>query len=187
MIEPLMMMKIEQRGSAITRTEQQEGFRPRLKDFRASNKGFDLRFRVLELQTGLSSYVSGYSDLEMEFRAWVQGGGSVITGSPSVVVAMGFEVDIMKGGSAMDNGWQGSWRRPMIVDCSSMVVVFLDLAEKDMRQINALFRELEVVKSKIRASQSKEEAESLKFSEKHLINKQYNNIHNCIPSDAYCD
>ncbi|KAI8561987.1 hypothetical protein RHMOL_Rhmol04G0383600 [Rhododendron molle] len=51
--------------------------------------------------------------------------------------------------------------------------VFLDLAEKDMRQINALFRELEVVKSKIRASQSKEEAESLKFSEKHLINKIY--------------
>ncbi|XP_058212269.1 uncharacterized protein LOC131324346 isoform X4 [Rhododendron vialii] len=49
--------------------------------------------------------------------------------------------------------------------------VFLDLAEKDMRQINALFRELEVVKNKIRASQSKEEAESLKFSEKHLINK----------------
>ncbi|XP_058212267.1 uncharacterized protein LOC131324346 isoform X2 [Rhododendron vialii] len=51
--------------------------------------------------------------------------------------------------------------------------VFLDLAEKDMRQINALFRELEVVKNKIRASQSKEEAESLKFSEKHLINKIY--------------
>ncbi|XP_028086600.1 SWI/SNF-related matrix-associated actin-dependent regulator of chromatin subfamily A-like protein 1 isoform X2 [Camellia sinensis] len=51
--------------------------------------------------------------------------------------------------------------------------VFLDLAEKDMRQINALFRELEVVKSKIKASQSKEEAESLKFSQKHLINKIY--------------
>ncbi|XP_059592755.1 uncharacterized protein LOC100264852 isoform X6 [Vitis vinifera] len=51
--------------------------------------------------------------------------------------------------------------------------VFLDLDEKDMKQINALFRELEVVKSKIKASKSKEEAESLKFSEKNLINKIY--------------
>ncbi|KAK1380462.1 SWI/SNF-related matrix-associated actin-dependent regulator of chromatin subfamily A-like protein 1 [Heracleum sosnowskyi] len=51
--------------------------------------------------------------------------------------------------------------------------VFLDLSEKDMRQINALFRELEVVKIKAKASQSKEEAESLKFTEKHLINKIY--------------
>ncbi|XP_063939344.1 uncharacterized protein LOC108199432 [Daucus carota subsp. sativus] len=51
--------------------------------------------------------------------------------------------------------------------------VFLDLSEKDMRQINALFRELEVVKIKVKASQSKEEAESLKFTEKHLINKIY--------------
>ncbi|XP_052190189.1 uncharacterized protein LOC127799931 isoform X4 [Diospyros lotus] len=51
--------------------------------------------------------------------------------------------------------------------------VFLDLAEKDMRQINALFRELEVVKSKIKACQSKEDADSLKFSEKNLINKIY--------------
>ncbi|KAK2969683.1 hypothetical protein RJ640_025860 [Escallonia rubra] len=51
--------------------------------------------------------------------------------------------------------------------------VFLDLAEKEMRQINALFRELEVVKSKIKASQSKEEADLLKFTEKNLINKIY--------------
>ncbi|XP_057476125.1 uncharacterized protein LOC130764093 isoform X2 [Actinidia eriantha] len=51
--------------------------------------------------------------------------------------------------------------------------VFFDLEEKDMRQINALFRELEVVKSKIKASQSKEEAESLKLSEKNLINRIY--------------
>ncbi|XP_059632052.1 uncharacterized protein LOC132274731 [Cornus florida] len=51
--------------------------------------------------------------------------------------------------------------------------VFLELAEKDMRQINALFRELEVVKIKIKASKSKEEAETLKFSEKNLINKIY--------------
>ncbi|KAK3017222.1 hypothetical protein RJ639_007140 [Escallonia herrerae] len=51
--------------------------------------------------------------------------------------------------------------------------VFLDLAEKEMRQINALFRELEVVKSKIKASQSKEEADSLKFTKKNLINKIY--------------
>ncbi|KVH96404.1 HARP domain-containing protein [Cynara cardunculus var. scolymus] len=51
--------------------------------------------------------------------------------------------------------------------------VFLDLADKDMKQINALFRELELVKSKIKASNSKEEAESLKFTEKNIINKIY--------------
>ncbi|BFG14773.1 hypothetical protein CerSpe_010460 [Prunus speciosa] len=51
--------------------------------------------------------------------------------------------------------------------------VFLDLAEKDMKQINALFRELEVVKAKIKACQTKEEVDSLKFSEKNLINKIY--------------
>ncbi|KAL6990198.1 DNA helicase, partial [Sarracenia purpurea var. burkii] len=51
--------------------------------------------------------------------------------------------------------------------------VFLDLSEKDMRQINALFHELEIVKRKIKASKSKEEAQSLKFSEKNLINKIY--------------
>lgn len=51
--------------------------------------------------------------------------------------------------------------------------VFLDLAEKDMKQINALFRELEVVKNKIKACKSKEEVDSLKLSEKNLINKIY--------------
>ncbi|KAI3505955.1 hypothetical protein L1887_28296 [Cichorium endivia] len=51
--------------------------------------------------------------------------------------------------------------------------VFLDLADKDMRQINALFCELEVIKSKIKACKSKEEGESLKFNQKHIINKIY--------------
>ncbi|XP_043710731.1 SWI/SNF-related matrix-associated actin-dependent regulator of chromatin subfamily A-like protein 1 isoform X2 [Telopea speciosissima] len=51
--------------------------------------------------------------------------------------------------------------------------VFLDLAEKDMKQINALFRELEGVKNKIKRCKSKEEVESLKFSQKNLINKIY--------------
>ncbi|KAM2888330.1 hypothetical protein FF1_012071 [Malus domestica] len=51
--------------------------------------------------------------------------------------------------------------------------VFLDLAEKDMKQINAFFRELEVVKGKIKACQSKEEVDSLKFTEKNLMNKIY--------------
>ncbi|XP_050239571.1 uncharacterized protein LOC126688785 isoform X3 [Quercus robur] len=51
--------------------------------------------------------------------------------------------------------------------------VFLELAEKDMKQINALFCELEVVKGKIKACQSKEEVDSLKFNQKNLINKIY--------------
>ncbi|KAE8077150.1 hypothetical protein FH972_015741 [Carpinus fangiana] len=51
--------------------------------------------------------------------------------------------------------------------------VFLDLAEKDMKQVNALFRELEVVKGKIKACKSQEEVESLKFAEKNLISKIY--------------
>ncbi|TKY54337.1 SWI/SNF-related matrix-associated actin-dependent regulator of chromatin subfamily A protein 1 [Spatholobus suberectus] len=50
--------------------------------------------------------------------------------------------------------------------------VFLDLADKDMKQINALFRELEMVKAKIKAAKS-QEAESLKFTQKNLINKIY--------------
>lgn len=50
--------------------------------------------------------------------------------------------------------------------------VFLDVAEKDMKQINALFRELEVVKGKIKACKS-EEVQSLKFTENNLINKIY--------------
>ncbi|KAJ4968340.1 hypothetical protein NE237_015041 [Protea cynaroides] len=51
--------------------------------------------------------------------------------------------------------------------------VFLDLAQKDMKQINALFCELGVVKNKIKCCESKEEAESLKLSQKNLINKIY--------------
>ncbi|OMO52737.1 SNF2-related protein [Corchorus capsularis] len=51
--------------------------------------------------------------------------------------------------------------------------VFLDLTEKDMKKINALFRELEVIKSKIKACQSEEEVQSLKLIEKNLINKIY--------------
>ncbi|XP_027922179.1 SWI/SNF-related matrix-associated actin-dependent regulator of chromatin subfamily A-like protein 1 [Vigna unguiculata] len=51
--------------------------------------------------------------------------------------------------------------------------VFLDLADKDMKQINALFRELEMVKAKIKVAKSQEEAESLKFTQKTIINKIY--------------
>ncbi|XP_050219877.1 uncharacterized protein LOC126670238 isoform X2 [Mercurialis annua] len=51
--------------------------------------------------------------------------------------------------------------------------VFLELAEKDMRKINALFRELEIVKGKIKACSSVDEVESLKFTEKNFINKIY--------------
>ncbi|MCD7448084.1 hypothetical protein HAX54_038178 [Datura stramonium] len=51
--------------------------------------------------------------------------------------------------------------------------VFLDLGEKEMRQINALFRELEVIKGKVKSAQSEEEAKSLKFAEKSLISKIY--------------
>ncbi|KAL1561377.1 DNA helicase [Salvia divinorum] len=51
--------------------------------------------------------------------------------------------------------------------------VFLELGDTEMREINALFRELEIVKGKIKSCQFKEEAESLKFTEKNLINKIY--------------
>ncbi|CAN4095014.1 unnamed protein product [Withania somnifera] len=51
--------------------------------------------------------------------------------------------------------------------------VFLDLGEKEMRQINALFRELEIIKGQIKSAQSEEEAKSLKFAEKSLISKIY--------------
>lgn len=52
--------------------------------------------------------------------------------------------------------------------------VFLDLNEKDTKQIRALFRELEVVKSNIKACESNEEIESLKRIQKTLITKIYN-------------
>ncbi|CAM8921436.1 unnamed protein product [Rhodiola kirilowii] len=51
--------------------------------------------------------------------------------------------------------------------------VFLDLSKTDMEQINALFRELEVVKCKIKSCASKEDADKLKFTENNLINKIY--------------
>ncbi|CAH9086321.1 unnamed protein product [Cuscuta europaea] len=51
--------------------------------------------------------------------------------------------------------------------------VFLNVEEKEMKCINALFRELEIVKEKIKSSQSKDDRESLKFTEKNLINKMY--------------
>lgn len=51
--------------------------------------------------------------------------------------------------------------------------VFLDLAEKDLKQIKALFLELGALKERIKAIRSEDELESLKFSEKSLINKIY--------------
>ncbi|KAK8592589.1 hypothetical protein V6N13_063162 [Hibiscus sabdariffa] len=51
--------------------------------------------------------------------------------------------------------------------------VFLELTEKDMKQISCLFRELEVVKGKITACKSEEEVKSLKLVQKNLINKIY--------------
>ncbi|XP_074565416.1 uncharacterized protein LOC141821928 isoform X1 [Curcuma longa] len=52
--------------------------------------------------------------------------------------------------------------------------VFLDLNESDMKQIRILFRELEVVKMNIQACNSPEKIESLKFMQKNLINKIFN-------------
>nr|XP_043608355.1 SWI/SNF-related matrix-associated actin-dependent regulator of chromatin subfamily A-like protein 1 [Erigeron canadensis] len=51
--------------------------------------------------------------------------------------------------------------------------VFLDLADKDMKRVNTLFCELEVIKSKIKACKSEEEGQSLKFEEKRIINELY--------------
>ncbi|KAK1318624.1 DNA helicase INO80 [Acorus calamus] len=51
--------------------------------------------------------------------------------------------------------------------------VFLDLNEKDMKQIRALFRELETVKNAIQIGKSIEDIESLKIIQKNLINKIY--------------
>ncbi|KAK4725828.1 hypothetical protein R3W88_030745 [Solanum pinnatisectum] len=51
--------------------------------------------------------------------------------------------------------------------------VFLNLGEKEIRQVNVLFRELEVIKGKGKSAQSEEEANSLKFAEKSLISKIY--------------
>ncbi|XP_062189338.1 uncharacterized protein LOC133892517 isoform X2 [Phragmites australis] len=51
--------------------------------------------------------------------------------------------------------------------------VFLDLSEKDVKQVRALFHELETVKMKIQCSDSQEMIDSLKFSQKNLITKIY--------------
>uniref|UniRef100_A0A7C9D976 DNA helicase n=1 Tax=Opuntia streptacantha TaxID=393608 RepID=A0A7C9D976_OPUST len=51
--------------------------------------------------------------------------------------------------------------------------VFLDLAEKDLKQIKALFLELGTLKERIKASKSQDELNSLKLSEKSLISKIY--------------
>ncbi|WOL10504.1 SWI/SNF-related matrix-associated actin-dependent regulator of chromatin [Canna indica] len=52
--------------------------------------------------------------------------------------------------------------------------VFLDLNEKDLKQIRILFRELEVVKMNIQKCDSSEKIESLKLMQKNIINKIYN-------------
>ncbi|KQK15029.1 SWI/SNF-related matrix-associated actin-dependent regulator of chromatin subfamily A-like protein 1 [Brachypodium distachyon] len=51
--------------------------------------------------------------------------------------------------------------------------VFLDLSEKEMKHIRALFRELETVKIKMQSCDSKEMFDSLKFNQKNIINKIY--------------
>ncbi|KAL5196682.1 hypothetical protein ABZP36_000194 [Zizania latifolia] len=52
--------------------------------------------------------------------------------------------------------------------------VFLVLSEKEMRHIRALFLELEAVKIKFQSCDSKETMDSLKFAQKNLINRIYN-------------
>ncbi|VAH27589.1 unnamed protein product [Triticum turgidum subsp. durum] len=52
--------------------------------------------------------------------------------------------------------------------------VFLDLSEKEMKHIRALFRELETVKIKMQSCDSQETIDSLKFNQKNIINKIYN-------------
>uniref|UniRef100_A0A453AZ90 SWI/SNF-related matrix-associated actin-dependent regulator of chromatin subfamily A-like protein 1 n=1 Tax=Aegilops tauschii subsp. strangulata TaxID=200361 RepID=A0A453AZ90_AEGTS len=52
--------------------------------------------------------------------------------------------------------------------------VFLDLSEKEMKHIRALFRELETVKIKMQSCDSQEMIDSLKFNQKNIINKIYN-------------
>ncbi|KAF3326092.1 SWI/SNF-related matrix-associated actin-dependent regulator [Carex littledalei] len=53
--------------------------------------------------------------------------------------------------------------------------VFLELSEKDMKQIRALFRELEAVKLSIESGDSEEKIASLKLTQRSLINKIYIN------------
>ncbi|CAN6226255.1 unnamed protein product [Urochloa humidicola] len=49
--------------------------------------------------------------------------------------------------------------------------IFLDLSEKDVKHVRALFHELETLKIKIESADSKEMFDSLKFAQKNLINK----------------
>ncbi|KAF3773481.1 DNA annealing helicase and endonuclease, partial [Nymphaea thermarum] len=51
--------------------------------------------------------------------------------------------------------------------------VFLELNEKEMKQIHVLFQELEVIKKQINNCASEEDAQSLIYSQKQLINKIY--------------
>ncbi|OEL22849.1 DNA annealing helicase and endonuclease ZRANB3 [Dichanthelium oligosanthes] len=51
--------------------------------------------------------------------------------------------------------------------------VFLDLSEKDVKHVRALFHELETLKIKIESSDSKEMIDSLKFTQKNIITKLY--------------
>nr|TKW36082.1 hypothetical protein SEVIR_2G417000v2 [Setaria viridis] len=51
--------------------------------------------------------------------------------------------------------------------------IFLDLSEKDVKYVRALFHELETLKIKIESADSKEMIDSLKFTQKNLITKLY--------------
>ncbi|XP_078445437.1 chromatin remodeling factor18 isoform X2 [Wolffia australiana] len=52
--------------------------------------------------------------------------------------------------------------------------VFLDLNEKDLKQVRALFCELHAIKTSIREAASPEVIESLKMSQRNIISKIYN-------------
>ncbi|XP_066348495.1 uncharacterized protein [Miscanthus floridulus] len=51
--------------------------------------------------------------------------------------------------------------------------VFLDLSEKDVKNVRALFIELETLKIKIDCSDSKEMVDSLRFAYQNIVNKIY--------------
>ncbi|XP_035816598.1 uncharacterized protein [Zea mays] len=51
--------------------------------------------------------------------------------------------------------------------------VFLDLSEKDVKNVRALFIELETLKVKIESSDSKEMIDSLRFAYQNIVNKIY--------------
>lgn len=51
--------------------------------------------------------------------------------------------------------------------------IFLSLEDKGLKQMRALFSELRAIRSDIKVCKSDEEAQSLKYSEKQLINKIY--------------